>query len=86
MRLMKSAQKLSLGFVTGFLTCFLFFGGTVAFAASGIMTERSTNRVFVDGREVQLEAYMIEGHNYSENGRRYEKRVSLHREAESRAQ
>lgn len=61
---MKSVNKLSLGFVTGFLTCFLFFGGTVAFAASGILAERSANRVFVDGHEVQLEAYLIEGHNY----------------------
>ena len=61
---MKSAKKLSVGFVTGFLTCFVLFGGTVAFAASGILAERSACRVFVDGREVQMEAYMIEGSNY----------------------
>ena len=61
---MNSAKKLSLGFITGFLTCLLLFGGAVAFAASGIMAERSTCRVFVDGHEVEMEAYMIEGNNY----------------------
>ena len=39
------------------------FGG-VAFAATGVMAERSTNRVFVDGREIILDAYLIDGNNY----------------------
>ena len=39
------------------------FGGA-AYAATGVLAERSTNRVFVDGREVELEAYLIDGSNY----------------------
>ncbi len=61
---MKSANRVSVGFITGFLTCFLLFGGTVALAASGVLAEKSTSRVYVDGREVQMEAYLIDGRNY----------------------
>ena len=61
---MKSASKLSLGFVTGFLTCFLLFGGAVAFAASGITAEPSNHKVFIDGEQLELEAYVIDGSNY----------------------
>ena len=39
------------------------FGGTAAYAA-GIMAEQSTNRFLVDGKEVQLDAYAINGSNY----------------------
>lgn len=37
---------------------------TVFSFTAGVMAERSTNRVFVDGREVQIEAYNIAGNNY----------------------
>ena len=50
-------------FVTGLLVGVAMFGGATAHAA-GIMAERSTHRVFVDGREVQMEAYRIKGNNY----------------------
>ena len=50
-------------FVTGLLVGVALFSGTTAYAA-GIMAERSTHRVFVDGREVQMEAYRIKGNNY----------------------
>lgn len=46
-----------------FLLGALFFGGGVAYAA-GVMAERSTNTVYVDGRRVELEAYLIDGSNY----------------------
>lgn len=39
-------------------------GVTTTAYAAGIMAERSTHRVFVDGREVQMEAYRIKGNNY----------------------
>lgn len=61
---MKSASKLSLGFVTGFLTCALFFGGTVAFAASGVMAEKSTAPFFLNGAPVEVDAYLINGSHY----------------------
>ena len=51
-------------FAAGFLTCLLVVGVTTTAYAAGIMAERSTHRVFVDGREVQMEAYRIKGNNY----------------------
>ena len=51
-------------FVVGFLTGLLVVGVTTTAYAAGIMAERSTHRVFVDGREVQMEAYVINGNNY----------------------
>ena len=50
-------------FVTGLLVGVALFSGTTAYAA-GIMAERSTHRIYVDGREVQMEAYRIKGNNY----------------------
>ena len=51
-------------FVVGFLTGLLVVGVTTTAYAAGIVAERSTHRVFVDGREVQMEAYRIKGNNY----------------------
>ena len=50
-------------FVTGLLVGVALFSGTTAYAA-GIMAERSTHRIYVDGREVQMETYVINGNNY----------------------
>ena len=50
-------------FITGFVLGALVFSGTTAYAA-GIMAERSTNRIFVDGKEVQIEAYAIHDNNF----------------------
>ena len=50
-------------FLTGLVIGALFFGGTSAYAA-GILAEHSTNRIFVDGQEVQIEAYAIHGNNF----------------------
>ena len=49
--------------VVGMFLGATLFGG-VAYAATGVMAERSSNRVFVDGREVELESYLIDGSNY----------------------
>ena len=38
--------------------------GSSAAVAAGIMAERSHHRVVVDGKEVQMEAYVINGNNY----------------------
>lgn len=47
--------------------CFMLgavmFGGGVAYAA-GVVAERSTNTVYVDGQRVELEAYLINDTNY----------------------
>ena len=56
-------MKITASFAAGILTGALLFGGAAAYAA-GVMAERSSNRVFVDGREVQIEAYNIGGSNY----------------------
>ena len=51
-------------FLMGFFTCLLLAGLTTTAYAAGIMAERNANRIFVDGQEVQMEAYTINGHNY----------------------
>ena len=50
-------------FLTGLVVGALVFGGTTAYTA-GILAERSTNRIFVDGQEVQIEAYAIHDNNF----------------------
>ena len=50
-------------FISGLLVGATPFGGTAAYAA-GIMAEQSTNRFLVNGQEVQLNAYAINGSNY----------------------
>lgn len=56
-------KKTYTSFVTGLLVGVALFSGTTAYAA-GIMAERSTNRIFVDGKEVQIEAYAIHNNNF----------------------
>ncbi len=51
-------------FAAGFLTCLLLAGVTTTAYAAGILAERSTHRIVVDGKEVQMEAYVINGNNY----------------------
>ena len=51
-------------FAAGFLTCLLLTGVTTTAFAAGITAERSNHRIFVDGQEVQMEAYVIGGSNY----------------------
>ena len=51
-------------FAAGFLTCLLLAGVTTTAYAAGIVAERSTNRIVIDGKEVQMEAYVINGNNY----------------------
>ena len=50
-------------FVAGLICGALLFCGVTAYAA-GILAEPSTHRVFVNGEEVQVEGYLIDGHNY----------------------
>ena len=50
-------------FIAGLLCGAVLFGGVSAYAAETI-AEISSHRVFVDGKEVHIEGYGIEGHNY----------------------
>ena len=50
-------------FIAGLMIGAMFFSGTVAYAA-GIIAERSSHRFFVDGKEVEMTAYGINGNNY----------------------
>lgn len=56
-------MKKSLCLIVGILIGATVFGGASAYAA-GILAEHSSHHIFVDGKEVQLEAYGIAGHNY----------------------
>ena len=56
-------MKKSLYLIAGILIGITLFGGSSVLAA-GITAERSTNRIYVDGQEVCLTAYNINGNNY----------------------
>ena len=56
-------KKQILTMFTGLFIGAIITGGASAYAA-GILAERSSHRIFVDGQEVQMEAYGIAGHNY----------------------
>ena len=56
-------KKHILTMFTGLFIGAIITGGASAYAA-GILAERSNHRIFVDGQEVQMEAYGIAGHNY----------------------
>ena len=49
--------------LTGIFIGAVITGGASAYTA-GILAERSTNRIYVNGQEVQMEAYTINGNNY----------------------
>lgn len=56
-------MKKRLYLIAGILIGITLFGGSSVLAA-GITAERSTNRIYVDGQEVHLTAYNINGNNY----------------------
>ena len=56
-------MKKSLYLIASILIGITLFGGSSVLAA-GITAERSTNRIYVDGQEVRLTAYNINGNNY----------------------
>lgn len=49
--------------LTGLFIGAVITGGASAYTA-GILAERSTNRIYVNGQEAQMEAYTINGNNY----------------------
>ncbi|MBQ9719555.1 MAG: transglutaminase domain-containing protein [Oscillospiraceae bacterium] len=57
---LKNAALLCAGMILGAA----LFSGTAAYAASGIFAEKSPCAVYVDGRRVELDAYLIDGRNY----------------------
>ena len=50
-------------FIAGLICGALLFCGVTVYAAE-ILAEPSTHRVLVNGEEVQVEGYLIDGHNY----------------------
>lgn len=50
-------------FFAGILIGMTLFGGTAAYA-SGVVAEHSKHPIYVDGEQVQMEAYIINGNNY----------------------
>lgn len=56
-------KKSYTSFASGLLVGVALFGGTTAYAA-GILAERSSHPIYVDGELVQMEAYTINGNNY----------------------
>lgn len=56
-------KKRSMSFAAGLLVGAVLFGGTAAYAA-GVVAERSAHTIYVDGQQVQMEAYAINGNSY----------------------
>lgn len=54
----------TLSFAAGFTAAALLFGGGTAIAAAALTATPSTQTFYVDGQQVALEAYAIEGRNY----------------------
>lgn len=50
-------------FFAGLLLGTMLFGGTTAYAA-GVIADLSNHQFFVDGKEVKMTAYVINGSNY----------------------
>ena len=61
---MKNGLKNAALLCTGMILGAALFSGTAAYAASGIFAEKSPCAVYVDGRRVELDAYLIDGRNY----------------------
>lgn len=57
-------KQRTLSFAAGLLCGMLLFGGGVVAYAAGIMAERSTQTFYLDGKQIQMEAYAINGNNY----------------------
>lgn len=51
-------------FSLGFLSCLLLMSIPTTAYAAGIIAERCNHRILVDGKEVQMETYAINGNNY----------------------
>ena len=64
-------------FAAGFLTCLLLAGVTTTAYAAGIMAERSHHRIVVDGKEAQMEAYVINGNNYVQAAGHWRRQVGF---------
>ena len=61
---MKNALKSIALLGTGIILGATLFSGAAAYAAFGVLAERSPCRVFIDGKQVQIDAYLIDGRNY----------------------
>ena len=61
---MKNGLKNAALLCTGIILGATLFGGSVVYAATGIFAEKSPCAVYVDGRRVELDAYLIDGRNY----------------------
>jgi len=59
----KKALHFSSGFVAGVISCAMAMSGAFAYAA-GVTAEASRNRFIVNGEEVAMQAYKIDGYNY----------------------
>ena len=51
-------------FVAGMLASTMLFGCGIVYAASGVLAEPSMQTVYVNGQQIDLEAYSINGSNY----------------------
>lgn len=57
-------MKRAMNFAAGLVVGAALFGSGTALAASDILAERSAQPIYLDGQQVQMEAYSIAGSNY----------------------
>jgi hypothetical protein len=51
-------------YIVGLVLTALIFGIFGAFAANGVLATLSANKIYVDGKQISITAYAIDGHNY----------------------
>ena len=61
---MKNSRKREVALVAGGVVLGIAIAGPTAHAAEMLTAQRSTQKTYVDGQQVQLEAYSISGNNY----------------------
>ena len=61
---MKNSRKTESALVAGGIVLGVVIAGPAAQAAEMLTAQRSTQKIYVDGQQVQMEAYSISGNNY----------------------
>ena len=61
---MKNSRKRESALVAGGIVLGVAIAGPAAQAAEMLTAQRSTQKIYVDGQRVQMEAYSINGNNY----------------------
>jgi hypothetical protein len=57
-------MKRKINFIAGFVLGAAIFGGATALAVNGVLATISNQPIYVNGKQIAITAYAIDGHNY----------------------